>query len=733
MTLKLLKIRCVNACQHRDLELEFGEGLTAICGPNGVGKSNLIGLALASVTNDFSNTGAGTKESNICYYRGNKEPAYVKTVWQVPAGVVEISRDLKGTQSYVALNGEAYDSVGKEAVVTERAVELLGVPLSVLKSFTIAGFYQLQRISHGTKSERAEMILSLCGSDQLKQLDRALQEQITADKAIAGEFDASQLSRLRASYKEQALACGEVRAKLRAAKLSPEDEQYYQTASKDIAEYRDKVSNREVVERDYNREANRVKELESKLPPLRDRWKAREHKLVAARQEAAALRPLIDAEEKRENSRQQWEAASQEVHSLRVALQECDDSMPVQEPQPPRSALPGLTDTLKSLEELQDMQSSLRVLVDKLRGTVSLWEKSKEGVCPTCSQPIKMTQQEYESKKADLRNQSHMLTVLGSYITEYSLYQTKHGEYTREVAAVSREKDRLTELYTASVARLQSIPTPDDSTSDADRSQQAETHTRLLNSIAEMESEKERDRATGAIIQDQLKEARSQVRSLGSQLTPLLPFTRDKLQRKEQAMQSLADRRNASAVLQAEFDGSLRAVRRASQDVRNAKARQKKLSKRVDRVKFFAAIRQVLTKDRLPTRLVRGLFLKVSSQVNVFLQQMEIPFSVEPDPDNFAFSVRHPDARLESAAALSSGQGLCVGIAFWLSRAAVFETQLPFFCLDEPTANVDSKNVAAVADAMALLSDRLVAEGRQGFVITHHQEVANSATKVISL
>jgi len=112
---------------------------------------------------------------------------------------------------------------------------------------------------------------------------------------------------------------------------------------------------------------------------------------------------------------------------------------------------------------------------------------------------------------------------------------------------------------------------------------------------------------------------------------------------------------------------------------------------------------------------------------------MTMPFRVVADPAEFAFTILHDDQSREPSLALSTGQGLCLGIAFWLARASVFESQFPFFVLDEPTANVDEKNVLAVAESIGALASQMAKEGRQGIVITHHAAVAAAATQRVSL
>ncbi len=70
--------RVVNACQHIDRKIEFGPGLTAIVGMNGVGKTNFMELTRACITNDFGPMG-GTKQVNIRRGKQEDEPSFIET------------------------------------------------------------------------------------------------------------------------------------------------------------------------------------------------------------------------------------------------------------------------------------------------------------------------------------------------------------------------------------------------------------------------------------------------------------------------------------------------------------------------------------------------------------------------------------------------------------------------------------------------------------------------------
>jgi DNA repair exonuclease SbcCD ATPase subunit len=91
MLIKTLELK--NFCQHRALSLEFKSGLTAIIGPNGCGKSNVLTALRYAFTGDIVT--AGNKSHNICQFASKSSKSFVRVVFSHGDVEAEIVRYLR--------------------------------------------------------------------------------------------------------------------------------------------------------------------------------------------------------------------------------------------------------------------------------------------------------------------------------------------------------------------------------------------------------------------------------------------------------------------------------------------------------------------------------------------------------------------------------------------------------------------------------------------------------------
>jgi DNA repair exonuclease SbcCD ATPase subunit len=167
--------------------------------------------------------------------------------------------------------------------------------------------------------------------------------------------------------------------------------------------------------------------------------------------------------------------------------------------------------------------------------------------------------------------------------------------------------------------------------------------------------------------------------------------------------------------------------------LRSGLRKRRKVTRLIKFVDLGNRFRNMAGRDRLQARAISKTLRKTTHYVNNFLRQFSMPFTVSIDPEEFEFIAHHRDGTKEAAVRLSAGQGLALGISFWLARTTAFHGELPLFVLDEPTANLDAERVVSVASLFRKLGDELQAAGRQGIVITHHMAVAEASTRKVVL
>lgn len=120
----LKELELVNWCQYRRKQVQFAPGLTAIVGPNGCGKSNLMGAVMYLWTGENPNT--GSKTENICELAGPTEQSYCRMVLQRGSDEIEIKRHLRpASAATMCVNGR--EVARGERDVTSKLSELTGV------------------------------------------------------------------------------------------------------------------------------------------------------------------------------------------------------------------------------------------------------------------------------------------------------------------------------------------------------------------------------------------------------------------------------------------------------------------------------------------------------------------------------------------------------------------------------------------------------------------------------
>jgi DNA repair exonuclease SbcCD ATPase subunit len=168
-------------------------------------------------------------------------------------------------------------------------------------------------------------------------------------------------------------------------------------------------------------------------------------------------------------------------------------------------------------------------------------------------------------------------------------------------------------------------------------------------------------------------------------------------------------------------------------ELRTMHAGRRKVLKMQHKMRMLECAKQILHRDKLQARLISSTLLRTCTKINAYLAQFGFRFSVSVDTEEFSFTAIHIDGHREPAVRLSTGQKMGLSIAFWLARSAVYADSIPFFCLDEPTANLDDERVTQSASIFNAVAAELSSSGRQGFVITHHLALATAGSARIDI
>ena len=174
--MRLHRLRLANFRQHRDTDLEFGPGLTAIIGPNGAGKSTLLeAIAWAIYGMDAAR---GTRDS--IRWRRAKPRSEVRVELEFGLGAHEyrVVRTLYGAELF--LDGAPQPMTTSLAEVSERLARVLGMTRDEFFNTYFTGQKELAVMAAMKPTERGQFLSRLLGYDKL----RLAQERVRTRRSV---------------------------------------------------------------------------------------------------------------------------------------------------------------------------------------------------------------------------------------------------------------------------------------------------------------------------------------------------------------------------------------------------------------------------------------------------------------------------------------------------------------------------------------------------------------------
>ena len=161
--MRLDKLRLRNFCQHQELDWTFLDGITAITGPNGGGKSNAIKGAYAALTGDFKRN-EGVLSENINKICSDKDESFVELTFSTTGGKAVIKRNLRPNKRSLIINSMPPLTGDRE--VTTAIEGLVGVSSNILSDYIFVDQWQMFSIFTLPKSDRLSALQSLYGLDK---------------------------------------------------------------------------------------------------------------------------------------------------------------------------------------------------------------------------------------------------------------------------------------------------------------------------------------------------------------------------------------------------------------------------------------------------------------------------------------------------------------------------------------------------------------------------------------
>lgn len=344
--LRLRRVVLENFISHGRSEVSFTDGVTAITGENGAGKSSIVDAIYFALKVGARPRGSSLDDLVNARHRAHGMGVLLELEDEHRVMQVRVRKPFGKPATYSLkvldkLRGRVVDAANSQTGVRSRLEHYLGVSVDTVVRTSIIRQGELTRLLMEQPRDRLETIDKILGLDTYQKAYEKFNDLVQVGTASGATYRVTE---------RRAVAREAERVKARIEEL------------KERVRARRKEIGQKVVEK-KQREA-RLKKLRSELDAVRAEVEALRKKA----EEAAAIRKQIEDREARlrtiaaelQNIRKQRENIEKRVSEL-AEFEKLADALPV------------LSEASKLVNELRTLEEELEQLTDRLRSAETLW------------------------------------------------------------------------------------------------------------------------------------------------------------------------------------------------------------------------------------------------------------------------------------------------------------------------------------------------------------------------
>jgi len=722
--MKLLSLKGRNiGLLKGDFEFEFDDALTVITGPIGCGKSTVLTMIRASLTNSFP----GNANSWASWGTPPQEACYFVVSWRIGNKVLHIAKAVAGEKKFGTLNiprlriehddGKVEEIFGsKEAL--DKTHSLIPVPASIIDGHLIVDQDSITTPVSATPAKFKEIIHTLTRTSELEVMRGQIKDLLLAITVpdINGPLQEAQV--------ERNLAEGEVN------RLNTEiSELMAQYVAFDIQSINVKLDVLEQLKKNddkRNQLDQRIKTSKSILLQLKVTLKAQQDTLSSLLQKRESSKEEAEQAKKNLYSADMLIAANVRIDLLKTKasklaeeLQKCISTRPVEpkEKQPAEGADTKIQDDLNEKKQQHYMAAKRLNLVD-------------QGKCPECGTETAICAHDRAALSIEvqqLASEVELLVETLKYVKalnkEWDTYETDQASYisfTSTTMAQATEVNKALEDLVATTPKM----TADMKKAFAKTVSDFDMLERGVSTI------KENICAVNGQIQSQI----SLEESLTNELAGIHPARYDEHEyaRLTKLHQDAVTVKDKVTRLDGSLDNAKISLDRAEHklDLQEKRAASVKPIEKFR--KILDKVNEVLMKDGLPRLLSLQYMKLLNDRLRFYLSTINADFTAHID-DNLEFMATKSDGLVHHAKRLSGGQKQQASVCYLLAVNDVFASTLGVLALDEPSGAMQESNSRDLAEAFNYLAKIGRQTGRQFIVITHSPALAAYGCKNIAL
>ena len=707
--MKCEKITILNFCQHRFIEHQFVDGLTAIIGSNGSGKSNFLGAIRFAITGENPNVGA--KLANINDLAPPTENSYVELIFSHASVRATVRRNLRPAKPTAVLTVEGGETINGDKAVTAKIVEILGISTDIINDIVIVAQNDIFGFLDRAPAKRAEQFQRLFHTETAAVVHRIIGDQLkTVDIPSVG-VDLDVLRQAVAQHTEQE----------RALVASLEQHPTFD----EITEGRE--ANAKVV-RDFNERGLQQRQI--------DETAAQQATLITLKESAAAQRQSVAKE--RGTIQLALDGNLEAAESARDILANLTSRRRTNEARhQAEQAVARHTLTLTNLTEppkpenicnVQDAETRLIQQTADSQNLKRFIDSFADGVaeCPTCGTPTDTLRDKLASANTtyiDLVDASAKLRLARDASRDYA---SAMQVYNSNNVSATTAKRQATDALSA-------LPSAEDTAVDEIQLQQTVANQATYEAgLGEYNNTIQQIDQRIAGTNGQLKTIEQNLTSWQLRLDELPDYAAS--QRTEAETNVTAWDNAAATRRQGEQQLAISSTSKAEGEQQIAQAETVEAEATLLRGwdEFAQELRGVVHKDAAPRFVAQRNLARLEVGINESLQLFDTPYRVQAD-EGLSFVVSFNNGSRQPAERLSEGQKVVLALAFRLALNLMFAENVGALYLDEPTAYLDDHHIRAFEPVLAQLRDLSAARGLQCIIITHERDLAPLFDSVVQL
>lgn len=729
------KVKIKNWKSHHETELEFSEGVNALIGTMGSGKSSV----LEAIVFGFFGTTPSHNSRDVTLddlIRRNPSPAEKAEieVWFSIEGENysvkrEIERDKGTTHSELRKDGELIEAPSTREV-TEQVEKLLGLGF---KAFTRAIYSEQNNLDLFLEMRPGDRKEKL---DELLDIDRfedARKTMVKVENNLEGELERYQdeLEEVREEIDEEELDELEEDIEDRKEKL-----EQLQEERKEIKEEIEKYDDRKEELEEKKEKAEKLEKRKTKFETKKetsekDLEKAREKlegyenpekELEEARQRKEELE---EKKEKLGKLKQKQKYRRKEIEELEEEIEELEEQAEkFQEMEDIEDELEDLDDEIEEIKEEGNAKYAERENLEESIETL----KDTDGECPTCGQ--EMDEQHRDEVLEERKQRTQELKKKEKQLRE------KHDELDERREKLQEKRDKLLE-YKSSGKELE-----EKSEELEEKKEQLEELNEDIEQLEEDFSEEKLDNLEEKIgnleyceekeeLEEKLEHIDEKIDEIDNEMADL-EFDEEKLEKLREKISELKEKR-AEKKQKAKSEKELikekeKRLEQMQKQVEKKEELERKVEKLDHVIDYAFEYRSGLEKTQVQLRemFVEQLNRKMDgiwSKIYPYDDYYSIRLNAEED---YLVEVLDSDNNWVSAEAeVSGGERHSAALVMRLALAFTLSPKLPTLMLDEPTHNMDSSAVEELAETLRQNSSDLI---KQLFIVTHDPSLESAAT-----